>query len=44
MDKKLSDIISDPSIVIRQDQKVFELIAKWAKAPCPTESYKKYEN
>ena len=32
----LKAVLSDPSIIISQDQHVFELIARWQKAECPT--------
>lgn len=36
--RDLARVLQDPSIIIRQDAAVFELIAKWQNAPCTTES------
>lgn len=36
MPDDLRRVLSDPSIVIRQDGAVFDLIAKWMKAPTTT--------
>lgn len=34
----LARILRDPSIIVPQDQAVFELVAKWMDAPCDTAS------
>lgn len=34
----LAAILSDPGVVVAQDARVFELIARWAKAPTTTAS------
>jgi hypothetical protein len=34
--RDLAAVLKDPGIIIAQDQKVFELIAKWQNAACPT--------
>lgn len=36
MPRDLLAVLRDPSIIIRQDAAVFELIAKWQNAPSPT--------
>lgn len=38
MPTDLEAILNDPGIVVRQDALVFDLIARWAKAPTPTAS------
>lgn len=38
MPRDLLAVLRDPSIIIRQDAAVFELIAKWQNAPAPTMS------
>jgi hypothetical protein len=32
----LAAVLKDPGVVVPQDALVFELIARWAKAPTPT--------
>lgn len=34
----LASVLRDPSVIVPQDAAVFELIAKWAKAPSTTAS------
>ena len=36
MPKDLQAVLSDPGIVIRQDAAVFDLIARWNRAPSAT--------
>jgi hypothetical protein len=38
MPSDLAAVLSDPGIIVPQDELVFELIATWAKAPTPTAS------
>lgn len=38
MPQDLAAVLNEPGIVVRQDARVFELIAGWAKAPTPTVS------
>lgn len=34
----LASVLRDQSVIVPQDAAVFELVAKWAKAPTPTAS------
>jgi hypothetical protein len=38
MPSDLAAILSDPGVVVRQDAGVFDLIARWVKAPTATAS------
>lgn len=38
----LKKVIEDTSIIVSQDQKVFEVISDWSKPKCSTESGPEY--